>query len=127
MTSRAHLHHLVEKIRRIAATKAVHGVELFHRLKIHQLVRRRMRSLVSVYGMSSEGSVMSSKTILRDSLGRALTTRVSATANQAFIILQPERRKSERAMVLIIVVHCRGSPNVRVCDDAELELSPPWC
>jgi hypothetical protein len=37
MTSRAHLHHLVEKIRRLAATKAVHGVEIFHTLKIRQL------------------------------------------------------------------------------------------
>jgi hypothetical protein len=41
MTSRAHLHHLVEKIRRLAATKAVHGVEIFPTLKIRQL-RRRM-------------------------------------------------------------------------------------
>jgi hypothetical protein len=42
ITSRAHLHHLLEKFRRLAATKAVHGVELFHRLKLRPLVRRRM-------------------------------------------------------------------------------------
>jgi hypothetical protein len=92
----------VEKIRRLVATKAVHGVELFHKLKTCQLMRRRMPlvdlCVQQVLGM--RGSVMRSKTILRDSLGGALTTmsnicnsssiccslnRVSATANQASV------------------------------------------
>jgi hypothetical protein len=125
MTSRAHLHHLVEKIRRLAATKADHGVELFHTLKIRQLVRRRILDLFvrQVLGRVRDEVQDHPEGLL----GQGIDDQGLRNSKPSLTILRPERRKSERAMVLIIVVHSRGSPNVGVCDNAELELRPPWC
>jgi hypothetical protein len=129
MTSRAHLHHLVEKIRRIAATKAVHGVELFHRLKLRPLVRRRM-PLLDLCVRQGLGRVHDEVQDHPEGLlGQGIDDHVKHLqlvvnllqpkpglrhSKSSLSVLWPERRKAERAMVLIIVVQSRGSPNIGV-------------
>jgi hypothetical protein len=114
MTSRAHLHHLVEKIRRLAATNAVHGVELFHTLKIRQLVRRRMPLLDLCVWQVLRRVHDEVQDHPEGLLGQGIDDQGLRHSKPSLTILRPERRKEERAMVLIIVVHSRGSPNVGV-------------
>jgi hypothetical protein len=90
MTSRAHLNHLMMEIRRLAAPQAVHGVELFHMLKIGQLMRRSEPILV-----------LRGWQVLRW-VGYEIEDRNS---KPRLCVLRTEGRKAEIAMVLIVVLH----------------------
>jgi hypothetical protein len=88
----AQLQHLVKQLGWLPPAQGLHGVDLFHTLKLSEIVLSL--SLMASYASSSGGLVTRSKTVRRHSLGKALTTRSNFTCSSSML----RRRNRDSAM-----------------------------